>query len=188
MNVLISAMENLHEKEKLEYMNHALTELSVRDTVTGLYNRLGYQQIACYVFDRKKQESENLLIMFADMDKLKYINDHFGHEYGDLAIKLVSGAILHNIPETSIPVRMGGDEFLIMNKVISQQEADEMIQKIQSEIRSKADELKLPFEISFSIGCIVTDMSTEKSLDDYVKEADEIMYQQKYMKKVNREE
>ena len=126
--------------------------------------------------------------MFADMDKLKYINDHFGHEYGDLAIKLVSGAILHNIPETSIPVRMGGDEFLIMNKVISQQEADEMIQKIQSEIRSKEDELKLPCEISFSIGWIVTDMSTEKSLDDYVKEADEIMYQQKYMKKVNREE
>lgn len=188
LNVLISAMENLHEKEKLEYMNHALTELSVRDTMTGLYNRLGYQQIACHVFDRKKQELENQLIMFADMDKLKYINDHFGHEYGDLAIKLISGAILHNIPEESIPIRMGGDEFLIMNKVIPQQETDEMIQKIQNEVQSKVDELKLPFEISFSIGCIGTDMNTEKKLDDYVKEADEIMYHQKYMKKVNREE
>ena len=63
-----------------------------------------------------------------------------------------------------------------------------MIQKIQNEVQSKVDELKLPFEISFSIGCIGTDMNTEKKLDDYVKEADEIMYHQKYMKKVNREE
>ena len=56
LNVLISAMENLHEKEKLEYMNHALTELSVRDTMTGLYNRLGYQQIACRYFEEKKKK------------------------------------------------------------------------------------------------------------------------------------
>lgn len=91
LNVLISAMENLHEKEKLEYMNHALTELSVRDTMTGLYNRLGYQQIACRYFEEKKKKEENLLIMFADMDKLKHINDHYGHEYGDEP-KLIASA------------------------------------------------------------------------------------------------
>lgn len=188
LNVLTSAMENLHEKEKLEYMNHALTELSVRDTMTGLYNRLGYQQIACRYFEEKKKKEENLLIMFADMDKLKYINDHYGHEYGDEAIKLIASAILHNIPEPSIPIRMGGDEFLIMNQSIPEEKAEVLIHKIQDEIQTQAEQKNFPFEISFSIGCIRTDRNTGKNLDEYVKEADEIMYQEKSRKKLNRME
>lgn len=188
LNVLTSAMENLHEKEKLEYMNHALTELSVRDTMTGLYNRLGYQQIAGYVFEEKKKNAEDLSIMFADMDKLKYINDNYGHEYGDKAIKVISGAILDNIPKSSIPVRMGGDEFLIVNRRLPEQEAAELIDRIQEDIRRRAAKQELPFEVSFSIGCIDTDMTTDRSMDDYIKQADEIMYAHKVMKKAKREE
>ena len=188
LNVLISAMENLHEKEKLEYMNHALTELSVRDTMTGLYNRLGYQQIACRYFEEKKKKEENLLIMFADMDKLKHINDHYGHEYGDEAIKLIASAILHNIPEPSIPIRMGGDEFLIMNQIIPEEKAEGLIHKIQNEIQAQVEQKNLPFELSFSIGCIRTDWTADRNLDEYVKEADEIMYQEKSRKKLNRME
>ena len=187
LNVLISAMENLHEKEKLEYMNHALTELSVRDTMTGLYNRLGYQQIACRYFEEKRKKAEDLLIMFADMDKLKYINDHYGHEYGDEAIQLIASAILHNIPESSIPIRMGGDEFLIMNQNMSAEKAEALICEIQNEIRNQAQKRNFPIEISFSIGCIRTD-GNARSLDEYIKEADEIMYREKSRKKLNRKE
>ena len=107
--------------------------------------------------------------MFADMDKLKHINDHYGHEYGDEAIKLIASAILHNIPEPSIPIRMGGDEFLIMNQIIPEEKAEGLIHKIQNEIQAQAEQKNLPFELSFSIGCIRTDWTADRNLDEYVK-------------------
>ena len=50
INVLTSAMENLHKKERLAYLNQVLSELYVKDAMTGMYNRLGYQKLACRMF------------------------------------------------------------------------------------------------------------------------------------------
>ena len=102
--------------------------------MTGMYNRLGYRKLACCMFEEKKQTGENLSIIFMDMDRLKSINDEFGHIYGDRAIKT----------------------------------------------------MKLPFPLTVSAGCIHTDMTTERDLDDYVREADAIMYEEKTAKKANR--
>ena len=55
INVLTSAMENLHKKERLAYLNQVLSELYVKDAMTGMYNRLGYQKLACRMFEKKKQ-------------------------------------------------------------------------------------------------------------------------------------
>ena len=162
----------------------------VTDKVKGVGNagKMVTDKVKGVTKIEKKKKEEDLLIMFADMDKLKYINDHYGHEYGDEAIKLIASAILHNIPEPSIPIRMGGDEFLIMNQSIPEEKAEVLIHKIQDEIQTQAEQKNLPFEISFSIGCIRTDRNTGKNLDEYVKEADEIMYQEKSRKKLNRME
>ena len=78
--------------------------------MTGMYNRLGYRKLACCMFEEKKQTGENLSIIFMDMDRLKSINDEFGHIYGDRAIKIIASAILKYIPEGAVAVRSGGDE------------------------------------------------------------------------------
>ena len=188
INALTSGMENLHEKEKLEYMNQVLAEMSIKDSMTGLYNRLGYQQLVCRLFAEKKKEKQDLLIMFIDMDRLKYINDQYGHEYGDIAIKIIANAILKCCTNEVIPVRMGGDEFLIVHNAMSKDEENAIVARIRTEIENSAREQKLPFQMSFSIGCITTDMNQDKSLDDYVREADETMYIEKVNKKANRTE
>lgn len=188
VNVLTSAMENLHKKEKLEYMNQILAEMNIKDSMTGLYNRLGYQKLACKLFDEKKKKGENLVIMFVDMDRLKHINDHFGHEYGDYAIQLISRAILNNCEPDAIPIRTGGDEFLIIHHMMDKAKADKIVDNIRMDIQYSSEKMRLPFSLSFSIGCIYTDMSTDKSLDDYIREADENMYAEKIMKNVQRTE
>lgn len=188
VNALSSAMENLHEKEKLEYMNKTLSEISIKDAMTGLYNRLGYQQLACPLFDSKKQQKEDLMILFVDMDRLKHINDVFGHEYGDMAIKIIAKAILKYASDTAIPIRMGGDEFLIIENIVSDEEINARIAKMREDVENEAIKKELPFGLSFSIGCIVTDMNQDKVLDDYIREADETMYKEKYIKKANRTE
>lgn len=186
INSLTTAMENLHKKEMLEYMNQVLSDLYVKDAMTGLYNWLGYQKLACRLFAEKKRKKENLLIMFLDMDRLKYINDHFGHEYGDFAIKTISQAILHFVGREAIPVRLGGDEFLVIHNVMPKSEMETMINAIQDEILRKAEQMKFPFELTVSIGVVITDMEEEKTLDDYIREADEVMYAAKVAKKAER--
>jgi len=186
VNTLTSAMENLHKKETLEYMNQMLSELYVRDTMTGMYNRLGYQTYACRLFDQKKRERENLLILFVDMDRLKYINDNYGHEHGDFAIKTISGAILHHCPKGAVPVRTGGDEFLVVLRLIGQAQAELLVREIRSEIADVAEREKLPYPLTISVGIVCTDMDTDRTLDDYIREADEIMYAEKVAKKADR--
>ncbi len=186
MSVLTSAMENLHEKEKLEYMNHVLADMSIKDAMTGLYNRLGYQQLACRMFEEKKGQKKNLLIMFVDMDRLKMINDGYGHEYGDISLKILARAIQKYCDIDSIPIRMGGDEFLVLCNMMNDEEIERVIEQIRMEVESEASAKRLPFELTFSVGCIRTDMESDKDLDAYVSEADEVMYEEKSRKKANR--
>ena len=185
-NVLTSAMENLHKKERLAYLNQVLSELYVKDAMTGMYNRLGYQKLACRMFEEKKQTGENLSIIFMDMDRLKSINDEFGHIYGDWAIKTIASAILKYIPEGAVAVRSGGDEFLVVLEQTADAEIGKIIGEIRKEIRERSAEMKLPFPLTVSAGCVHTDMTTGRDLDDYVREADAIMYEEKTAKKANR--
>ena len=159
----------------------------MRDAMTGLYNYTGYQQLAGKLFESKQCRQENLLILFVDMDRLKYINDHFGHEHGDKAICIIARAIQQNCSESSVPVRTGGDEFLIIQEAAEEGCGEALIAAIRKEIAQKAEEAKLPYPLTVSIGCVRTDMRTDKTLDDYVREADQIMYAEKLAKKVNRE-
>lgn len=186
LNVLISAMRNLYEKEKLEYMNRMLADMNVKDAMTGLYNRLGFQKLVCSLFDAKKHAGENLLILFVDMDRLKYINDNFGHDYGDNAIQIIASAIMSHCGKHDIPVRNGGDEFIIVRESIQQEEYEAMIHSMREEVAKKAFEQNLPFELTFSVGAVYTDMTTDKTLDDYIRIADETMYAEKTRKKANR--
>lgn len=187
MNVLTSAMENLHKKETLAHLNQTLSNLYVRDAMTGIYNRLGYQNIACKLFEEKKRLGEDITILYIDMDRLKFINDQYGHLYGDMAIKAIVNNILQNIPENSIAIRMGGDEFLIVLMENAVEKIEAMVQNMRSGIKKAAVQMKLPFPLTISVGGVLTDMSTDKTLDDYAGEADENMYHEKVEKKANRQ-
>lgn len=186
MNVLTSAMRNLYEKEKLGYMNKILADMNVKDAMTGLYNRLGFQELVCSLFDEKKRKGENLLILFVDMDRLKYINDNFGHDYGDISIRIIASTIMEYCGKNDIPVRNGGDEFIIVRENMTPASYEEMIRNMRSTVTAKARQQQLPFELTFSVGAVCTDMRSNQTLDDYIRIADETMYEEKTRKKANR--
>lgn len=186
VSALTSAMENLHKKEKLEYMNNVLSGLYMKDAMTGLYNRIGYEQLANEMFDEKKATGEDMVVVFLDMDRLKYINDTFGHEYGDEALKITGVSMSRFCPEGGIPVRMGGDEFVLFLPYMEKEKIDGMIQQIREEMHQMATSQNLPFELTVSMGYVQTNVATDKRLDEYVSEADRIMYQEKQSQKVQR--
>lgn len=184
LGALTKAMENLNRHEKLEWMNERLSNLYVRDTLTGMYNRMGYRKFAGTLFEDRRR-ANNLLILFIDLDRLKYINDNLGHDMGDLAIRAVADAIKTTLDDDGIPVRLGGDEFLIIREEIPGAEIEDMILEIRQKVGRRGEQVGLS-KLSISAGYVITDKDSSKKLEDYVNEADAIMYQEKKAKKAAR--
>lgn len=186
ITTLTNAMENLHKKETLEYMNKRLAELYVRDAMSGLYNRMGGMNLAYRMFEEAKQKNERLLIMFVDLDRLKYINDNLGHEKGDFAIKAVSAALIRCYDSPAIVTRLGGDEFLVVAKEQRKAEIEKRLARLRADITARGEEEGFPIPLSISTGYVITELDSDKDLDMYVNEADNTMYREKAEKKVIR--
>ena len=161
-------------------MNRVLSGLSMTDDLTGLYNRLGYHKIACPL---SKQGRTGIL--FIDMDRLKTINDTFGHEQGDRAIKAVANAVLHNIPSEAVPVRYGGDEFLVVIPSPAADRLEATVQAITAALSEEAYAMGLHIPLEISTGVVIAEPG--RPLDEYVREADALMYREKKSKRASRE-
>ena len=85
LNALQTSMEALYARLTLRKMNKQLSQLYIHDSLTGLYNRMAYEKLAMPLFHQCMQEKRPVGIMFVDADHLKYINDTFGHDMGNLA-------------------------------------------------------------------------------------------------------
>ncbi|MCR4657428.1 MAG: GGDEF domain-containing protein [Lachnospiraceae bacterium] len=179
VNTLTMAMRSFFAGRELESINHMLSGISMRDNLTGLYNRLGYHHLASELFDKIQDENKSLGVIFIDMDKMKYFNDTFGHACGDDAIKSVAGAIEKSIPEDAIPVRFGGDEFIILMRADNEEEIRQLIEQILRAVPGEAKKRKMPEAPGISSGFVLTDPKSRLSLNDYVEEADKLMYNNK---------
>ena len=186
MNALTRSMENLHKKEMLAYMNKKLSSLYIMDTLTGMYNRMGYQQLGEKAFRISRRNGRRLLILFVDLDRLKYINDTFGHEYGDMAICAAARALMQCSSRDAVPARTGGDEFVVVQTYQSDEASRDLVCRIRRTLEAEGKAQKLPFPLTMSIGTVVTDPDSNLTFADYVKQADSLMYEEKVQKRAAR--
>lgn len=182
-NTLTMALRNFFARQNLSYINQVLSGISMKDGLTGLYNRLGYHDLAYPLYQETCRKGERLAILFIDMDRLKYVNDTFGHAAGDLAIQAVACAIRESLPEGAIPVRYGGDEFLVLIPAQDGWAVNALIEEISSALPRQAALLGAPDAVGISAGFVLTDPRDGRSLDDCVERADALMYEQKKAKK-----
>lgn len=181
-NFLEIAIENVRKKELLRQFNETLDELYVHDSLTGLFNRFGLNRFGQEVFNWLMERDGGAQVLFTDMDDMKMINDQYGHNMGDEALK-ASAAILTECcdPEDFI-MRYGGDEFVVIAGIDETDLADRILAQAE-EYNRKAG---MPFELGFSIGTVRVDTSDGKTMDDCIKEADSIMYNVKTARKAGR--
>ncbi len=107
-----------------EYFNHLLgaiqaysqqlEEMSVRDPLTGLYNRRRFEEFLAYEVDRGRRHNHPFSLIMIDLDDFKYINDTYGHPVGDLALKTLSIMLEGALRKGDLMARLGGDEFAII--------------------------------------------------------------------------
>ena len=110
---------------------------------------------------------------------MKHINDNFGHLQGDLAIRTIANAILQQAPESWIAIRYGGDEYLIIGECDDENEVKELVAHMEEGIKKQVRRMSLPFELSASCGYIMTDPTSSLTLAEYIKQADDVMYEHK---------
>jgi diguanylate cyclase (GGDEF)-like protein len=178
-DLLIRSIRYAIERKRL------LTEmrnLSLRDDLTGLYNRRGFFALAEQRFKVARRENSRLLFIIADIDGLKNINDSFGHELGDHAIRDAAGILKDTFRESDIIGRIGGDEFAIVVAENVTESAETVTARLHDKINAFKKEHVRHYQLSISIGIAHCDPSFSCSIDEMLANADELMYQQKKAK------
>ena len=107
---------------------------------------------------------------------MKIINDNYGHLYGDKAICIVADAIKAGISEAILAVRFGGDEFLLAAPDYSTEDSESLKESINNYIEKQNESGIYPFRFTVSIGYVITDPTSKETIQDYVRMADELMY------------
>lgn len=181
---LSQAMDNMHQRHEVDLVNKKLRALYTQDAMTGLYNRFGYATFAEEFYAKHKGK---VYLIYVDLDDLKILNDTYGHSVGDIAINGIAEAIKKVIPEDSVKVRMGGDEFLVIAEYISEAEILTKEDQIKSYLAEYSKREALPVEIVASMGHVWNEGdASAKSLESLVNEADNNMYKIKQSKKHRR--
>lgn len=164
-------------------IRNRLFELSMKDSVTGLFNRRGMGEW----LHGKKTEKGNVLVIMADMDGLKYINDHYGHSDGDFSLIAVADSLKEVTEKNEISARIGGDEFLLVGVGSYDEEScQRKIEAIEKAVIKKAEAAGKKYEISASMGYALGEMSRHLDMDELIEQADMDMYRNKRRKHKNR--
>ena len=125
--------------------------------------------------------------MFTDADHLKYINDTFGHDMGNLTISSIASILRQYCPPQAMSMRYGGDEFVSVIPDCSEQAMKELIEAVQKQFHILASNSRVSFPIEASIGYVIAD-DPAFSLNVYINLADEKMYSAKKARKTERKD
>ena len=176
---IASGLERANRNIRLENLNKVLAEISVRDELTGLYNRMGYEKIVIPYLEELRRSKKRSVIMVADINRMKEINDKHGHLMGDLAIKTAANVIRSLIPASWKAVRYGGDEYAIIGNYDVPVDVQSIKDGIIEKCLSESAELDMPFRLSVSVGYVVIEPENNLGYDEYFRMADEAMYDMK---------
>ena len=163
----------------MEMMNRKLREISLSDELSGLLNRKGYERKCIPLLEEIRDKNKKALMLVVDINRMKMINDRYGHLQGDLAIRLVAKAIKEMMPESWYASRYGGDEFVLVGENVFIDDGTTLQKQLLSAVEHEAQALMIPFELSISVGAVLIDPSENISLDEYFRRADDAMYDMK---------
>ena len=160
-------------------MEEQLRSLSLSDELTGLHNRRGFFTLVQQELRMANRLAKDALLFSIDMDELKVINDTFGHQAGDQAIRGAADMIRRNFRESDIIARIGGDEFVVFMVEYVPIDPDHLVLRLKDIMNSYNSQGINPFTLSLSIGWSRYDPANPASIETLMDEADRYMYERK---------
>ena len=162
-------------------MEESIYVLSLVDELTGLYNRRGFVALAEQQRRLAERTKRDMFLVFADVDRLKAVNDKLGHTRGDMLLIDTANALRRTFRNSDITARIGGDEFvalLLQADGIGPNMVRDRLKKIISAINAERED----YQLSLSIGIIHYDPQNPRKLHELLHEADQAMYEEKRAK------
>ena len=164
--------ETLKTKIRLQKAYTKVADMHMRDPMTGIYNRRGfYMRMA----DLTESGANSFYLFSVDLDKLKYINDTFGHYAGDKAIIAAANIVSRAAGEDAVCARFGGDEFIVV--IPEGGHAESYIERVNTEAARFNSSKQEPFELGVSIGNANLKITDRDNIDIAMKAADKKMYE-----------
>lgn len=150
------------------------------DYLTGVWSRGSFE---FYIKKRlSDHDSDKLGIIYCDIDKLKEINDEYGHFEGDLAIKTATKIFKNSIRKTDIIVRMGGDEFIIVLESVTADILESTLDRINKSFEDYNQISNKNYELSCSFGSDILNSNFD-TIEQFIHHVDILMYENKKSKK-----
>lgn len=122
----------------------------------------------------RRSSLEGAAVVFCDLNKLKFINDNYGHDKGDIMIECFSQTLVESVRSTDRIIKFGGDEFVVIFMGIIESELQTKLETIQKSFTSKCSDT-LPIPVSAAMGAIFVDSPRELS-EETIQKADKLMY------------
>jgi diguanylate cyclase (GGDEF)-like protein len=169
--------------EDLEKYNEQLNNISETDELTKLLNRRGFLNRARQMLSIAKRMNRDGALFFADLDGLKGINDTYGHEEGDNAIKAVADVLKKAFRESDVLARLGGDEFTIFTLNTTSDMLNMFEKRIASYVDVYNETSNKAYKVSVSVGVVSFFHTDVTDIESLMNQADILLYQQKKKKK-----
>jgi len=149
-----------------------LEEGAGRDALTGLHNRSMMEKLKV---ELDRPGSLPLAVIIFDLNDLKKTNDNYGHQSGDIMLRVCGEALTEKTPPTAQAGRIGGDEFMVLLPQTAGLEAEAVMHDVKEYLKSVND---YPFKVVMAMGCAIKE-NENKALGEVMEEADKAMYEDK---------
>lgn len=192
MNAMNSSLSIFHSQVhtksinmQLKSANSELEKLYVHDHMTGLLNRRGFYRQFHQQLKESSGKNMSIVIISADLDGLKHINDTFGHTEGDNAITTVGKALVSSAIQGEVCSRFGGDEFTVAGVIADSDSCyfDSFRFRFREYLHRYNSISHKPYQVESSIGFCIQPMDKNVDLDQMIKVADDRMYEDKIQRR-----
>jgi len=182
MKEVLAAIGEVLEKQRLVVELH---KLSRSDDLTGLLNRRGFIRMAQHLLRLANRTKTQVLLLFADFDHLKQINDTLSHRDGDRALIELANVLKQTFRESDIIARIGGDELVVLAVEAGEGSGKALLARLWKELDAHNAKGQQPFKLSISVGVAHYDPERPCSIDELLHRADTLMYEQKRAKQAS---
>lgn len=175
-----SALEQVRNNMMLDKLWQEVEKRAITDALTGVYNRHGCEQTTYPMLIDWGKKGGTALVMLVDVDRMKIINDKYGHTSGDEALTIITDSLKKGLPEGFQVSRFGGDEFFVGGVLLEDDlNIEEFVAGLEAVLAKEVEERKIQYSLTMSIGCAKTSPNSVVDIEKALVTADNDMYVRK---------
>ncbi|HEV7292151.1 MAG TPA: PleD family two-component system response regulator [Devosia sp.] len=168
-----------YAQELRQSVNNTMA-LAVTDDMTGLYNRRYLDRHLSVMLEKAQSQDRDMALMILDIDHFKAVNDTYGHDAGDAALKEFAARLKRNIRGVDLACRFGGEEFVVLMPDTDHQQAEAVAERVRNAIAERSFEVGAGRPLSLTVSAGVALNETESDTPEtLIKRADLALYRAK---------